>query len=96
MYIYTQAFRAKSADDAEQICRSIRQNFSLTQEPGHYHSGCYAEIDDPCALHVFSQWTSLEALHRWVNTPARQQMHEQLQTHINGPEQPPTMYEEVW
>src|SRR5690349_10596808 len=96
MYIYAQAFRTKSSDDAEQICRLIRQNLSLTQEPGHYQTGCYAEINDRRALHVFSQWTSLEALHLWISSPAHQQIHEQFQTLINGPEHLPTVYEEVW
>lgn len=86
------AFRAKSPNDTEQICRLIRQNLSLTREPGHYQSGCYTEINDPCALHVFSQWTSLEALRFWMNLPAHQLIHERFKSLIDGTEQPPTVY----
>lgn len=94
MYFATYTSRAKSPEDAEQICRLFRHSLNLRQEPGFTQAYCTVDVDDPRAVFVVELWGNLPSLRAWVDSAAHRQLLQQITPLIEGPVET-ILYEEL-
>ncbi|MGH2459846.1 MAG: putative quinol monooxygenase [Chloroflexota bacterium] len=62
--------RAKSTDDALEICRLFYQSLQLHQEPGWLRGSCMTGLDDPRQVLIHEYWSSRAAWDAWQNSTA--------------------------
>lgn len=85
MYIVHVLMRTRQPDNADRICRVVRQTIRLLQQPGYVGSTCAVQLDDRRSVLVEEHWGSLAALRSWLGSPEWSQVLQQIEPLIESP-----------
>ena len=85
MYIYQIVGRAKTPEDAKQLCRLFGYSLSrLVHEPGYAQGFCAISPDDQVSILIQEQWYNLAGLQSWQNSEAYRQLRQEMHLLIEG------------
>lgn len=86
MYIYAYFGRARSAEDAQQICAIFGRLSSsqLAREPGYRRGECAVDLNEPRQVFIHEHWGSLPATQSWLASGAHRTAIEQAKQYLEG------------
>lgn len=85
MYIYQIVGRAKSPEDAKQLCRLFGYSLSrLVHEPGYAQGFCAINPEDQVSVLIQEQWYNQAGLQAWQRSEAYQRLHRSMHPLLEG------------